>query len=275
MKAPPNPAITKLSADYYMDNRTGEVKEFTHTTVRSESKESVSQSLRKLRDLINANVEQPENVLWVTLTYRENMRDTKRLYEDFRRFWLRFKYYLRKQEEPNAEYIVAAEPQARGAWHLHGLFIFPEKAPFIPNTEMEVLWKQGFTKTTSLHGIGNPGLYLTAYLGDMELGEAMAVGKQKGQLKEVQDAKGESKAVVKGARLHLYPAGFNLFRSSRGVKRPIEERTTEGEAMKLVENKELVYEKTISVTNGAGDVMNVINYRTYAAKKDEERKGDT
>ena len=81
----------------YVDKHTGEVKEFQHHASRAEDKASVSQSLRKLRDLINANLEDPETALWATLTYRENMTDPARLYEDYRRFWQRFKYYLSKQ----------------------------------------------------------------------------------------------------------------------------------------------------------------------------------
>ena len=100
---------------------------------------------------INANLTEPEKALWVTLTYAENMRDAKQLYEDFRRFWQRFRYYLDKHKHPTAEYITAAEPQARGAWHLHCLFLFfPEKAPFIPNSDMAQIWRHGFTKTKSL-----------------------------------------------------------------------------------------------------------------------------
>ena len=132
MRSVPVAVIEKVSAELYVDKRTGEVKEFRHSENRAESKTSVAQSLRKLRDLINANLTEPEKALWVTLTYRENMRDAKRLYEDFRRFWQRFRYYLNKHGHPSAEYIIAAEPQARGAWHLHCLFLFTEKAPFIP-----------------------------------------------------------------------------------------------------------------------------------------------
>ena len=38
----------------------------------------------------------------------------------------------------------------------------------------------------------------------------------------------QKKAIVKGARLHLYHSGFNLYRCSRGVKRPEVEEMTEG-----------------------------------------------
>lgn len=168
MRSTPCAVIEKVNADLYVDKRTGEVKEFCHSANRADSKASVAQSLRKLRDLINVNLTAPETALWVTLTYKENMRDERRVYEDFRRFWQRFRYYLKKHEYQPAEYITAAEPQGRGAWHLHCLFLFPEKAPFIPNADMARIWGHGFTKTQSLQGIDNPGLYLTAYLGDME-----------------------------------------------------------------------------------------------------------
>ena len=127
MRSTPCAVIEKVNADLYVDKRTGEVKEFCHSANRADSKASVAQSLRKLRDLINANLTAPETALWVTLTYKENMRDERRVYEDFRRFWQRFRYYLKKHEYRPAEYITAAEPQGRGAWHLHCLFLFPEK----------------------------------------------------------------------------------------------------------------------------------------------------
>ena len=260
----PGVPIRKLDRDHGVDLRTGEVIEFQHITNRAEDKDSVAQSLKRLRDLINANLTAPETALWVTLTYAENMTDPARLYEDFRRFWQRLRYYLGKQGHPSAEYITAAEPQGRGAWHLHCLFLFPGKAPFIPNDEMARIWGHGFTKTKSLRGVDNPGLYLTAYLGDMELTEAVSAGVlDGGRLTEVEGRDGTSKAVIKGARLRLYPPGLNIYRHSRGVKLPEVFKTTEAEAQAIVGDAPLTYEKTISLTDEAGEVKNIINYRTY------------
>lgn len=268
---PPIITIEKLNADMYVDKRTGEVKEFQHHASRAEDKASVAQSLRKLRDLINANLENPETALWVTLTYCENMTDPTKLYEDYRRFWQRFKYYLNKHGHPPTEYIIAAEPQGRGAWHLHCLFLFLGKAPFIPNTDIARIWGQGFTKTQSLKGVGNPGLYLTAYLGDMDLTEAISSGQFKvGRLAETKD---KSKAVIKGARLKLYPPGFNLYRCSQGIKRPEVWQMTEQAAQAEVSGMPLTYEKTISITDEGGTLRNIINYRTYTkapAESDNE-----
>jgi len=262
MRSTAGTPIQKLDADHGLDMRTGEIVEYHHNESRIGDKASVRQSLKRLRDLINANTEDPETVLWVTLTYRENMTDTKRLYEDFHAYWKRLCRYLKKCGYLKAEYIAAAEPQGRGAWHLHCLFLFPEKAPFIPNAEMAEIWGQGFTKTKSLRGVTNPGLYLTAYLGDMELTEAIQAGTyREGRLAETT---GKSKAVIKGARLKLYPAGFNICRSSRGVRRPEIRQTTEEKAQTEIAGMTITYEKTVSITDESGTLRNIINYRTYS-----------
>lgn len=264
--------VQKIDKDHGVDLRTGELIEYKHTASRAESTANVARSLRDLRDIINANLENPGNALWVTLTYRENMKDPARLYEDFRRFWQRFKYYLEKRDHPPVEYITAAEPQARGAWHLHLLAIFSSKAPYIPNSDMARIWGQGFTKTKSLKGVDDPGLYLTAYLGNMELTDAISSGSfQAGRLVESKD---KSKAVIKGARLKLYPPGFNLYRCSRGVKRPEVYTTTEGEAREIIGTAPLTYEKTVAVVDGQGQTVNIINYRQYnRARRPEEDSG--
>lgn len=260
--------IEKIDASHYVDKKTGEIKEFKQSESRIDDTASVAQSLKRLRDLINANITNPNNALWVTLTYAENMTDTKRLYMNFHAFWKRFLYYLKKQNYPKAEYIISAEPQERGAWHLHCLWLFPQKAPFIPNSDVEALWKHGFTKTKGLKDIDNVGLYLTAYLGDMELDEAMRMDDIKiNEIKKVnatnENGDKQKKAVVKGARLALYPKGFNIYRHSRGIKLPTIFTTTEKEAQKIINGAPQVYEKTIALTDDEGEVKNIINYRQY------------
>ena len=42
---------------------------------------------------------------------------------------------------PSAEYICMMEPQGRGAWHCHLLYIFDlVKAPYIANKTLSDLW---------------------------------------------------------------------------------------------------------------------------------------
>lgn len=264
--------IEKLNSDCYVDKRTGEIKNFQHKESRINNKASVAQSLARLRDLINCNLTNPNNALWVTLTYAENMTDTVRLYEDYRRFWQRFCYFLERQGKPKPKYIVSAEPQSRGAWHLHCIILF-QKFTYISNNDVARIWRNGYTKTKRLKGLADDiGLYLTCYIGDMELTEALSAGITKGKdIREVEttdeQGKKQKKAIIKGARLNLYPAGFNIYRTSRNIKRPIIFKTTEKKAQEIIGSAPQIFEKTISIADEAGEVKNIINYRQYNKAK--------
>ena len=113
------------------------------------------------------------------------MKDTNRLYDDTRKFHMQMRYYLEQNCLPRYEYIECAEPQARGAWHMHVVMIFveEEQVPFIPNGTIEKIWLYGFTKIRKLTSVDNVGCYLTAYLSDMELSDAIQKGAVKGDLK--------------------------------------------------------------------------------------------
>ena len=206
--------IRRIDKDHYEDIRTGEIKEFKHDAEnRKDNKESVLRSLSNLRAIVNTNTAYPRRVLWITLTYAENMTDPDRLRKDYAAFWGRFKYYCEKEGHKKPEYIVVAEPQNRGAWHLHCLFIFPGRRPYIPNDKMAEIWGHGYSKTKRITGGDNISGYLCAYLTDMSL-------------YEITGDKTKKKAIVKGARLELYPKGFHLFRCSKGIKRPKKEEIT-------------------------------------------------
>ncbi len=273
MIRPSKPHIQKLDTENYVSLKTGEVRQFEKDAVsRADNLSTVAQSLARLRDIINTNVTESCQCRWTTLTYRINQTDENRLYEDFRRFWQRFRYYLQKQKYPDCEYIAAAEPQGRGAWHLHVIFIFQRKAPFISNDKLADIWGHGFTKIRKLNNTTNAGLYLTAYLGDMTLEEAVINGQNVAgnRLKAVEsiDEQGQKqrKAIVKGARMHLYPAGFRIYRTSRGIKKPIVMECTEAEAQAQIGKAKLVYEKTIQIMDEQDTGINVINYRHFEAE---------
>lgn len=262
-----------LDKDHYIYLDTGEVFECNHIDNRAESKFQVGQSLKRLRDYINTNVVEPNNCKWVTLTYAKNMQDTKKLYNDFKNFIRRF-----KEQYGHIEYIVAMEPQARGAWHCHCIIIFDKVAPFIPNATIEKLWQQGFTKTTKLDNIDNIGAYLTAYLGDMEFTEENIQELQKQglnvsqmALKEVNEIEGiklkEPKSFIKGGRLYMYPPKFNLYRISRGIKKPKKEYYSYHVAKEKAGLFEPTYSKSIKLTDTDNSFTNKIIYEYYNTKR--------
>lgn len=255
--------IKKISDDEYIDLRTGEVKQCNKIDNRAGNLNSVRQSLGRLRDLLNTNITDVSKCRWVTLTYAENMTDPKRLYEDFKKFNMRMRYKGFKYE-----YIVCMEPQGRGAWHAHLVMIFDDKAPYIDNKFMADTWGHGFTTTKKLEDVDNVGAYLTAYLGDMDMLEFQNLSEEEQNgmkifgIKEV-EVDGVSKSILKGARLHMYPPKFNLYRASRGIKKPVVSYETEKEAQKKVSAATLTFEKTIGLSDSDSQFSNTINYRHY------------
>ena len=264
-----------IDKDHYIYKKTGEVFKCNHIDNRAESKFQVGQSLKRLRDYINTNVVDTNKCKWITLTYKKNMTDSKQLYNDFKRFMTRFK---RRFKEYKIEYIVAMEPQSRGAWHCHCIIIFDRVAPFIPNATIEVLWEQGFTKTTKLDNIDNIGAYLTAYLGDMEFTkeniqelEKQGLNVSQMALKEVNEIEGiklkEPKSFIKGARLYMYPPKFNLYRISRGIKKPKKEYFSYHVAKEKAGLRLPTYTKGIKISDTDNSFDNIIIYEYYNTKR--------
>lgn len=132
--------------------------------------------------------------LFLTLTYAENMKDTKRLYEDFRRFFAR----LKRAFPDISGYLAACEPQKRGAWHMHVLLLSRKKSLYISNKRVCSLWGRGFTKTQRVRHVRDVGVYLSSYLSNIK----------------------DGKGTKKGARLYLYPCGFRFTRWSRSTESP-------------------------------------------------------
>lgn len=216
---PKQPPIKKISADEYVNTETGEVHSFNRSQTRADNTDSLRKTFKLIRDTVNANCTEVECLHWVTLTYAENMTDTLQLYNDFKAFWKRFKRYCLQLGRTAPEYITVIEPQKRGAWHCHCLFIWQDGTrPFIPNKTFAQIWAHGFVRITSVDRVDNIGAYLSAYLGDVPLNDYDRM--RDGQT-PVKDVKG--KKYVKGGRLHLYPPGMKLMRTSRGIKRPSQE----------------------------------------------------
>ena len=256
-------SIRKISNDEYILLATGEVKRFDKQTSRADNVGTVKRSLAALRDLINCNCTDVSRCRWVTLTYRENMTDSKRLYRDFKYFVARLRYRIGK-----FEYIVAAEPQGRGAWHLHLLMIFRGKAPYIANEDMARCWRQGFVKVKKLDNVDNVGAYLTAYLGDMSLDDVKQSDVDVNGVYEVKTVNVDnvSKKIIKGLRLSLYPPKFNLYRCSRGVKRPTVQYMSNKSAEEKASSAKLTFEKTVQLSDDDKGFSNLINYRYYNYK---------
>ena len=220
---------------------------------------------KKLRYLINNNFVGKRNELFLTLTYKENMTDPKKLYDDVRKFIMRLKYEFK--DKSTLDYINVVEPQERGAWHCHLLLRFNElENVFIPSHEMFKLWGHGYITIKSMKDVDNIGAYLSAYLADLELtGDNIHKATEEGLNVIEKEIDGQKKKFIKGGRLHLYPTGMNLYRKSKGVKPPERKKMKYSEAIKKVGSVQPHFTADITITTD--DFENTIAYEQYNSKR--------
>lgn len=231
----------KISGNEMLNLTTGEIIQCKISDSREDNIISLRKTISRLRDLINCNFFGADNELFITLTYKENMTDYKRLYKDFDIFYKKLKYRFKDIEFC---YISVIEPQQRGAWHIHLLLKSLNKDYlYIDNSLIANLWGKGFCKTQRLIGVDNVGAYLSCYLTDLF------------------DEKGKNK----GARLYLYPAGINIYRCSRNCKRPVEKKVIYDELVNFSNFK--TYEVSYGVFDENERCCNIVKKEFYNLRR--------
>lgn len=204
---PTHPHVRKLSKDEYVVLSTGEILPYEHTDEKHIA--NLRNTFTKLRQLIRHNFSaDTDNQLFLTLTYAQNMTDGHRLMRDYEAFMKRLR---RKMKGHALDYIAVAEPQGRGAWHMHIMLKSDQPVLYIDNNKLADVWGHGFTKTKRLVS-DDVGTYYAAYFTDLIPGRM-------DNDETTPDEK--SKARIKGGRLHLYPKNFKFYRRSAGIEDPV------------------------------------------------------
>ena len=258
-------SIKKLNKDEYIDLATGEIKEYKHIENRSQSYNSLRQTFKKIRYLINNNFTGRKNELFVTLTYSENMTDTKRLYADMKKFMMKLRY--KYENVSDIDFLSVVEPQGRGAWHIHVLLRFNAlSSVFVPSHELAGLWGHGFIKIERIQNVDNIGAYLSAYLADVEL-TSDNIHNTVAEDREIveKEVDGVKKQFVKGGRLHMYPSGMNLYRKSKGITFPERKKMTYKNAKKIVGSGQPHYSKRYEIESD--EFSNTIAFEQYNSKR--------
>lgn len=259
--------IQKLDSERYVDKETGEIRFFDKTENRSEGLNSLRQTFKKLRYLINNNFVGSKNELFVTLTFRGDLQtnDHLRIGKDYERFLKRLKYHYKDQTTIDA--IRVTEPHATGNWHLHVLLRFNDvESIYIPNETLAEIWGNGFVKINSLKDVDNIGAYVSAYLTDVEVTNENIMGFVN---KEVDVKEVDGKIYVKGARLMYYPSGMNIYAKTKGIKYPERKEMTYASAKKIVGAATPHYKKSLYISDEEKDFSNTITYEQYNMKRND------
>ena len=159
--------IQKLDADHFVVLATGEIKRFSRASkTRMDNVSHLKASFNELRYRVHANFSGARSELWVTLTYKENMKDAKRLSDDFKRFMKRLNTYMFGHgTKMGLDYIMVPEPQGRGRVARAHFDEAQRRAKlFIENGELAKIWGHGFVTVRRISESTNVANYLVSYL---------------------------------------------------------------------------------------------------------------
>lgn len=253
--------IRKLDAFTYLNLKTGEILEYDKSENRSENQNSLRQTFKKMRYLINHNFKGNRNELFLTLTFAKDSFSPEMVYKDIDKFVKRLRY--RFKAESTIDYITVIEPHQSGQFHAHMLVKFNDvKKIYIPVLELKKMWQHGIVDIKTLKDVDNIGAYLSAYLADIELPDDY---KGDGPEMMVKEVDGKQKKFLKGGRLKYYPSGMRLFRSSKGISYPERVEMVYKDIKKVVGSAQPHYKKSYEIKNE--DFANTITYEQYNLKR--------
>lgn len=175
----------------------GRLKDGKSNNYVEHRKQVLQRAKKNLRRLINANVDQygkEFKAKFLTLTFKDNVKDLDKANYEFTKFIQRLNYYCFGTKKVNLKYTCVIEFQDRGAVHYHVIFY---NLPYIKANDIGNVWGNGFIKINMIDDIDNVGAYVAEYLGQVE----------KEQGKNIEDDR------LRGRKSYF---------SSRGLLKPVE-----------------------------------------------------
>lgn len=153
--------------------------------------ESKYRTRKKMIDILSLNLN--DRSRFVTLTYRENLQDYKKSYNDFKKMLTYF-----NQKNPTLKYMVVKEHQKRGAIHYHMVTFNNHKIKW------RKYWSHGITHSKKITDIEFPekiANYMTKYLTKNEEGyKSIPVGFR---------AFGSSRNLIKKKKIYITEKEYN------------------------------------------------------------------
>lgn len=202
-------------------------------------KQVLQRAKKNLRRLINANVGQygkEFTAKFLTLTFKDNVKDLDKANYEFKKFIQRLNYYCFGTKKANLKYTCVVEFQKRGAIHYHVIIY---NIPFVKANDIANVWGNGFIKINKIDDVDNVGAYVSEYLGQAK----------KGQGHDIEDDR------LQGKKSYF---------SSRGLFKPIE--ITDKKMVEQVAVA-LPLENLIYAADFENEHLGNISYKQYNLKK--------
>lgn len=230
--------------EHYVDRLTGEEKEYQKRIFKSDK--TIRKNMKNLKELVNLNFGDGENNLFLTLTYSYIEMNLEKIKKDVKLFLRRLKNHY-----PNSDFAYIAKFE-RGTenmgWHSHILLKDKNKKElFIPNTEIQKIWRKGFTKTQRVY-------------------------EKKIKLETANNNSAEftiADYMAKTSQLYDVPNGKSVYIPSKNIQRPKKTKILYEQAREIIDQEYyLANEITLNVCDKIENkIVNVHKKEIYRKKK--------
>jgi hypothetical protein len=150
---------------------------------------SAYRARKEIRLTINANIDiqGKEKAKFLTLTFKDDLRDLRKANRIFKDFIKRLNYS--QGAGFKARYVAVPQFQdkrRKGVIHYHVIFF---NLPFIKVSELRIIWGHGFIKINAIDDVDNVGAYMVGYMGKNFIDERFANEKRYFTSRGLQDPK--------------------------------------------------------------------------------------
>lgn len=154
------PPFTKRKGNIYVNNDTGEIIERRMNDSGVRSIESLSKTFKRMREVIRHNFVGDRSEVFLTLTIKRKIDDTKELSKIFNRFWDRF---TKLNKDVKYRALVVIEVTDVGKYHYHCLIKrLDEKRLYLNRNMLRSLWNHGKVYVERLYCSKGLGVYLSS-----------------------------------------------------------------------------------------------------------------
>ncbi len=176
----------------------GRKSDYKSENYEEHRKQVLQRAKKNLRRLINANVGQygkEFTAKFLTLTFKDNVKDLDKANYEFTKFIKRLNYYCFGTKKANLKYTCVIEFQKRGAIHYH---IIIYNMPYVHWDKLLDLWDRDYKGgiwINKINDVDNVGAYVSEYLGNAE----------KGQGKDILDDRLQGRKIYFSSRVLFKP----------------------------------------------------------------------
>ena len=237
--------LRRINKNEYVDERTGEIKEYAISEIKSEK--TIKRSMKNIEKILCNNFNGSSNERFITLTTAVPTTDIQEMKKLMKNFLKTLKRHFGK----DIKYAYTLEmQQTRESWHVHMMIKCEAK---LNNWTIQQYWRNGKTRTTKI-------TYKNTYF---EIDEEKAIAQPDSFI--AKQTEYGINAVISYMSKHYtketLPTGIRAYTVSRNLEKPLKIKMTYGDFKEECTNKGFNKQSeytTLIISEDTGNILNRI-----------------